>query len=659
MRRPWVSLVLVWVLGACPVAFAAARPPNIVFILADDLGWSDTGFAGSRYYETPNLDAFAASGMRFTSFYMSQNCAPSRASLFSGQYAPRTGVYTVDSLERGDAAARKMGVPANATSLPAATTTVAAALKSAGYVTGIFGKWHLGTEPGQHPRQRGFDEALLSAGKHFGFVTDPPLETPATNYLADFLTDKALDFVQRHKEAPFFLHLAHFGVHVPHEAKRELVARFEKKPPGGGHRDAVYAAMIASLDESVGRVLAGVEQLGLSSNTLVIFASDNGGVGGYGEPDANGRRLGVTDNAPLHGGKGMLYDGGLRVPFLARWLGVIAPGSRTTQPCLHVDLFPTLCDVAGARPPTNHVLDGVSLLPLLRNAAAPLGRDAIFWHFPGYLEAYGRPGWRTTPAGAIRAGNFKLLEFFEDGRLELYNLIDDIGEKNNLVRSLPDKTKELQAKLAHWRKEVGAAMPTNLPPRPPPAAFPAVATRTPLPATPPPTQAPDVAPTVSPTNPTPASVPAPPPTALPTTPTTPSVGTPVPPSTNSPAAPPPTLPPPAPSTNPPPATPTSPTPATNSPPATSAPAPPAPTPPPPASTTPPPATPASPAPTTNSPPTSPAPPPPSTNSPAAPSAPVPAPAPSTNAPPPPKPQAGLRNRASPGLASMGHPSPRA
>ncbi len=635
MRRPWVSLVLVWVLGACPVALAAARPPNIVFILADDLGWSDTGFAGSRYYETPNLDAFAASGMRFTSFYMSQNCAPSRASLFSGQYAPRTGVYTVDSLERGDAAARKMGVPANATSLPSATTTVAAALKSAGYVTGIFGKWHLGTEPGQHPRQRGFDEALLSAGKHFGFVTDPPLETPATNYLADFLTDKALDFVQRHKEAPFFLHLAHFGVHVPHQAKPELVARFEKKPPGGGHRDAVYAAMIASLDESVGRVLAGIEQLGLSSNTLVIFTSDNGGVGGYGEPDANGRRIGVTDNAPLHGGKGMLYDGGLRVPFLARWPGVIAPGSRTTQPCLHVDLFPTLCDIAGARPPTNHVLDGVSLLPLLRNAAAPLGRDAIFWHFPGYLEAYGRPGWRTTPAGAIRAGNFKLLEFFEDGRVELYNLIDDLGEKNNLVRSLPDKTKELQAKLANWRKELGAAMPTNLPPRPPPASFPAPAPRTPPSATPPPIQPPVGAPAVSPPNPAPAPAPAP---AVP--PTTPAVVAPVPtpPSTNHPPILPPT--PVPPSTNPPPAIPTLPTPATNSPPATPVPVPTPPVPPPAASTNPPPATPVPPAS--------------ATNNPAVPGAPVQAPAPATNAPAPPKPQAGVRNRVPSGLAEAKH-----
>jgi arylsulfatase A-like enzyme len=218
--------------------------------------------------------------------------------------------------------------------------------------------------------------------------------------------------------------------------------------------------MIASLDESVGRLAQALEQFNLTTNTVVFFASDNGGVGGYVDPDNSSRRIGVTDNAPLRGGKGMLYEGGIRVPLLAQWPGVVQPGSRTTQPCLHVDLFPTLCEIAGTRPPRGHVLDGVSLVPLLRDAGAHLGRDAIYWHFPAYLEAFGRSGWRTTPAGAVRAGNFKLIQFFEDGRLELYNVVEDVGEKNNLVRSLPEKAKELQDKLATWRKDLGAPMPT-------------------------------------------------------------------------------------------------------------------------------------------------------------------------------------------------------
>lgn len=436
-----------------------SRPPNILFVLADDLGWTDAGFAGSRFYETPNLDALAASGQRFTSFYTSPNCAPSRASYLSGQYAPRTGVYTVGSLERGEEAARRLIPPTNRTSLPSGCQTIAGVLKGAGYATGVLGKWHLGREGEDHPTRRGFDEAILTSDQHSGFEVDPPMEVPPGTYLADFLTDRALDFIDRHRERPFFLHLAHLLVHSPYDPKPSMVKAFEKKPPAGAHRDAIYAAMIASLDESVGRILARLDELKLADQTLVIVTSDNGGVGGYQDAEVAGRRSGVTDNAPLRGGKGMLYEGGVRVPLLIRWPGVTEAGSRTTYPCIHVDLFPTLCEVAGVRPPAGHELDGISLVPLLREPGKHLGRDALYWHFPGYLEAYGRPGWRTTPAGAIRAGNFKLLEFFEDGRLELYNLVEDLGEKNNLVRSLPDKTTELQGKLAAWRKALNAAMP--------------------------------------------------------------------------------------------------------------------------------------------------------------------------------------------------------
>jgi arylsulfatase A-like enzyme len=455
-----------WLLAVAIVAFAGrawaqpARPPNLLFILADDLGWTDAGFAGSRFYETPNLDRLATNGLRLTSFYASQNCAPTRASLLSGQYAPRTGVFTVGSLERGDDAARRMDTPDNTAHLPPGAPSLASVLKSAGYATGFFGKWQLGNDGDHHPLKHGFDEAVLAADKHFGFSTDPEMEVPADVYLADFLTDRAVDFMGRHKDRPFYLHLAHLAVHSPYEAKPDLIARFAKKPPAAGHRDATYAAMIASLDESVGRLMAHLEELGIANQTLVIFTSDNGGVGGYVDPDNPSRRTGVTDNAPLRGGKGMLYEGGLRVPFLVRWPGVTPPGSRSSQPCVHVDIFPTFCEIAGVRLPANHQIDGVSLVALFRDPNAHLGRDAIYWHFPGYLEAYGRPGWRTTPAGAVRAGNFKLIEFFEDNRLELYNLVEDVGEKNNLVRSLPDKAAELRQKLEAWRVAIGAPMPT-------------------------------------------------------------------------------------------------------------------------------------------------------------------------------------------------------
>ncbi len=297
-------------------------------------------------------------------------------------------------------------------------------------------------------------------GAHFDFVTHPPVEYPKGTYLADFLTDKAVDFIRRHKEGPFFLYLPHFAVHSPHEAKEGLIAKFKPKPPVGGHKNPTYAAMIASVDESVGRVVALLDELKIAENTLVIFSSDNGGVGGYVREHI--KEAGdVTDNAPLRGGKGMLYEGGIRVPYIFRWPGKIPAGTACDQPINSVDLYPTLLEVAGAEPPPNYPLDGASYCKLLTSGGkAALSRDAIFWHFPGYLGA-GPGSWRTTPAGAIRSGDWKLQEFFEDGRLELYNLDDDLSQTNNLATKLPDKAKELHARLAAWRQAINAPMPTK------------------------------------------------------------------------------------------------------------------------------------------------------------------------------------------------------
>jgi arylsulfatase A-like enzyme len=452
MKKTLLAICCALALSAS-TAFSADRRPNIVFILADDLGWTDLGCQGSKYYETPNIDRLAAQGLRFMSHYHSQNCAPTRAALMSGQYAPRTGVYTVGTLERGLTKDRKMTVPANNTLLPLDRKTTADVMKDAGYATGIFGKWHLGEKGEHHPGRRGFDEALVTMGKHFNFVTNPKVDYPKGTYLADWITDRSVDFIDRHKKEPFFLYVAHFGVHSPFDAKSELIERFKGKEPVGGHRDPVYAAMIASIDESVGRILAKLAELKLDEDTIVIFSSDNGGVGGY--EDIGGR--GITANRPLRGGKGMLYEGGVRVPFIVRWAGQIRPGTTCDQATQHVDILPTFFELAGGKERPRQPLDGVSLVPLLRDPAVPLSRDAIYAHFPGYLE--GGKQWRTTPVGFIRVGDWKLMEFFEDSRLELYNLKDDLGEAHNLAAQMPERTRDLHARLVTWRQKIGAAMP--------------------------------------------------------------------------------------------------------------------------------------------------------------------------------------------------------
>jgi arylsulfatase A-like enzyme len=453
MRFCTVTILL---LNAAGAYAAHARQPNIVFILADDLGYTDVACYGSKYYETPNIDRLAADGMRFTDGYTcGPNCQPTRAALLSGQYGPRTGVYTVGNINRFAWQSRPLRPVNNVTALPLDKVTIANTLKRAGYATGMFGKWHLGKDAAHLPDQRGFDEAIESSGVHFNFKTTPPTDYPKGQYLADFLTDRAVDFIERHKGEPFFLYLPHFGVHAPHEAKQELIDEFKDKPPAGGHKSPVYAAMIKSVDESVGRILATLDKLGLADNTLVIFSSDNGGVGGYRR--AGLVKEGITDNAPLRGGKGMLYEGGVRVPYIFRWKGKIAPGETNSTPIISVDLYPTLAEVAGATLPADYPIDGASYLRLLTGETKSLDRDAVFWHFPGYLGA-GRGLWRTTPVGTVRSGDWKLIEFFEDGRRELYNLKDDIGEQHNVASRHPDKAQELHGKMVAWRKDVGAKM---------------------------------------------------------------------------------------------------------------------------------------------------------------------------------------------------------
>jgi len=467
MSRVFPVYCLLFSAWLAAAASAADARPNIVFILADDLGWTDTGTYGSKYYETPNIDRLASQGMKLTQYHNCQNCQPTRAALMTGQYAPRTGCYTVGGIDRFPWQTRTLRPVDNVAQLPLDKVTIAQTLKAAGYATAMFGKWHLGNGPEHHPAKRGFDEAIVSNGRHFDFATDPKTEYPAGQYLADFLTDKAVDFIRRKKDGPFFLYLPHFGVHSPHQAKPELIERFQSKQAAGGHKNPVYAAMIASVYESVGRIMALLDELKVAENTVLIFSSDNGGVGGYGREGVKSND--ITDNAPLRSGKGSLYEGGIRDPFIVRWPGNVQAASTCDVPAIHVDVFPTFAELAGASSPAVAPLDGESLVPLFKDGSAKLKRDAIYQHFPGYLGSGGGT-WRTTPVGITQAGEWKLMEFFEDGRLELYNLKDDIGETTNLAQKMPEQAKEMHAKMLAWRSAVGAKMPTpNTPTDAPPA----------------------------------------------------------------------------------------------------------------------------------------------------------------------------------------------
>ncbi len=442
----------------------AETKPNIVFILIDDMGWTDVGFMGAKYYETPNIDRLAKSGMIFTQAYASAaNCAPTRASLLSGQYNPRHGVFTVAKADRGESKDRRLIPIVNNETLSLDKITIAEALKPAGYVSAAIGKWHIGNSP----QQQGFDvgmERYDIGYKNGHFAADG-------EYLTDRLTDEAVKFINENNPKisgkPFFLYLAHHAVHTPIQAKNEITKKYEEKEGETCHNQAEYAAMIESVDESVARINQTLEELKLSENTLLIFFSDNGGHGTY------------TCQKPLRGGKGMYYEGGIREPMFALWPGKIKAGTTCETPIISTDFYPTFLELAGIEQPENYILDGESMTPLL-NGNTGLKRDAIFWHFPGYLEAYKGltedsrdPIFRSRPVSVIRKGDWKLLQFHEEwvldgGRekiatnnsVELYNIKNDIGETKNLCNVEVGKRNELFDELIKWQKETGALIPT-------------------------------------------------------------------------------------------------------------------------------------------------------------------------------------------------------
>jgi arylsulfatase A-like enzyme len=471
IRRHLRALVLLLVLSAGSAPAAHGAPPNIVLILADDLGWADLGCYGADLHETPRLDALARASVKFTQAYAMSVCSPSRAMLLTGRHAARVGITIWSEGSLAKTANRALLDADSRHDLPRTEQTLATHLRGAGYLTALVGKWHLG-DGNHYPETHGFDVNI--GGTHWGapqtfwwpyagtgrfgpeYRYVPHLEFGQPGeYLTDRLTDEALRVIDRAGARPFLLYLAHHAPHTPIEAKAADVSYFESRlRPGLSHRNAVYAAMVRSLDKSVGRVVEHLRVRGLEENTIVIFASDNGGFTGIDRKA--GQTVPVTSNAPLRSGKGSLYEGGIRVPLLVRWPGGANPGAECHEPVNLADVFATL--LAAAAPAEfaagREKLDGLDLQPLLRNPAARLGRDAQYFHYPHYYAT-------TTPASAIRAGDWKLLEYFEDGRLELFNLKSDPGEQTDLAAREPARAAELRARLEQWRREVGAKMPVR------------------------------------------------------------------------------------------------------------------------------------------------------------------------------------------------------
>ena len=474
----WWTALLVGLTACGTEAVPEPRAPlNFVFIIVDDLGWIDTGAYGSSFYETPSIDRLAQDGVRFSQFYAaSPVCSPTRASIMTGKHPARVGITNWIGGEQAGMLLQAEYLR----ELPLEEVTIGEAFKEAGYATGYIGKWHLGEEA-YLPETQGFDwtVAVNQAGQPASYfypyrseqasVWDVPgLEDGVEGeYLTDRLTDEALAFLEANQDGPFFFVLSHYSVHTPLQSKPELTARYEGKAAAlpedttAGYMDegawattklrqdhATYAGMVQSTDESVGRILDKLDELGIADRTAVVFVSDNGGLSTL----MRGRTSMPTSNAPLRAGKGWLYEGGIRTPLIVRWPGVTEGGRVVDVPAVTMDLFPTFLQMAGLPlRPDDHV-DGMGLGPLLRGEDAAQDRP-LFWHFPHYHGSGNRP------SAAVRFGDYKMVEWFEDGRTELFNLEADPGELHNVAFALRDQVADLRALIQAWREDVGAGMP--------------------------------------------------------------------------------------------------------------------------------------------------------------------------------------------------------
>jgi len=446
------------------------RPLNFVFVLADDLGWSDTAVYGGDLHETPNLDRLARSGVRFDRGYAAAPvCSPTRASIHTGKYPAKLHITIWREASRRPPTDRRVIPPVVEENLPHTEVTLAELLRERGYFTAHVGKWHLGNAE-HYPETQGFDAHIGGTvwgapatffwpyrgaqlyGGEYRYVPGLHGGRPG-EYLTDRLTDEALKLIDSAGERPFFLNLCYYTVHTPIEGKPELVERYRARlRPGLRHQNAAYAAMVHSLDENVGRVLDRLERNGVADRTVVIFTSDNGG---YINPF---RGQVVTDNYPLRSGKGSLYEGGIRVPLIIRWPGVASPGGISNEPVSSIDFYPTILEMTGTSgdPKHNAAVDGRSLAPLLKDPRGRLAREELFFHYPHYYAT-------TSPVSAILAREWKLLEYFEDGRLELYDLGRDPGEARNLAGVEPEVARRLHERLRAWRAEVRAQLPAPNP----------------------------------------------------------------------------------------------------------------------------------------------------------------------------------------------------
>ncbi len=491
------------------------QPPNIVFFLVDDLGWTDVGCFGSRFYETPNIDRLAQEGVKFTNAYAACHvCSPTRSSILTGKYPARNNMTDWIRGRRDFPFQQYLNVRTGQ-ALPFEEVTIAETLRGHGYATAAVGKWHLGEAPST-PDAHGFDWHIprnWSRGApnrtfHAPYGLEGLEDAPEGEYLTDRLTDEALGFIKDHRDQPFFLYLAHFAVHDPIHGRPDLVEKYEAKlksnPPRGdrpyileGNPDAheplsretldrlihqegyegygvlpqrtvkikqyqdntQFAGMVEAVDQSLGRILKALEEWDLADETIVVFFADNGGMAGMnvGRPTrtVTEDQLDIafsTSVLPLRGAKGWLYEGGVRVPCIVKWPGKGKQGTVSEAPIISTDFYPSLLDMAGLPLVEEQHRDGVSIVPLLTGADS-LSRDAIYWHFPHYSNHGMQP-----PASAIRSGDYKLIEYFENYNVQLFNLETDIGEQTNLAATMPQKVTELRTKLRTWRKEVDAQM---------------------------------------------------------------------------------------------------------------------------------------------------------------------------------------------------------
>lgn len=474
MNRSLIALALTVVMGGRLAGLCGADDlpksnsrPNIVLMLIDDLGWMDLSCQGSKYFETPHIDRLAQQGMRFTDAYAAcAVCSPTRAAIQTGRYPARIGItdWILASFQGGAVPAggtklpdyvetrdQKLLCPRNPLYMELSEWTLAEALHQAGYVSCHVGKWHLG--PGEwFPEKQGYAFNLggCDLGEPPSYFDPYRSKTPDCQipnlpprrkgeYLTDRLADEACQFLRTHKDRPFFLNLCHYAVHTPLMGKKELIDKFEAKTKTN-QKNAVYAAMIQSVDEATGRIMALLDDLNLADKTIVIFTSDNGGL------------MASTSNSPLRAGKGYPYEGGLRVPLIVRWPKIVQPGSLCPVPVCSIDLFPTFLEIAGVPLRKDHVIDGVSLMPVLTQTA-PLKRDALYWHFPHYRYE------EVTPYSIVRSGDWKLIRYYEDGRRELFNLADDLGETRDLADAMPEKVEQLDQQITTWLTAVGARLP--------------------------------------------------------------------------------------------------------------------------------------------------------------------------------------------------------